>query len=177
MSAKRRRGRLTSTFQLRVCSAATRQSELNCRRRSRSKKHRVYRDRGCITALEAFLDGAVRSGGVQARSRRQGMKQLRTLQDFVQSVRPKVPNGSDLLSRYRFRRRHGYQAKSLGRRRRGAPDKAHRFCRASQRDRQPCGRGWSRGPLRVKNGKAQREQMFSAVHPTTDMAKIFGMSV
>ena len=30
-----------------------------------------------------------------------------------------------------------YQAKSSGRRCRGAPDKAHRFCRASQRDRQP----------------------------------------
>ena len=43
-----------------------------------------------------------------------------------------------------------YQAKSPGRRSRGAPDQAHRFCCASQRDRQPCRRGWSRGPLRVQ---------------------------
>jgi protein O-GlcNAc transferase len=28
-----------------------------------NKKHRVYRDRDCIVALEAFLDGAVRNGG------------------------------------------------------------------------------------------------------------------
>jgi CheY-like chemotaxis protein len=33
---------------------------------------------------------------------------------------------------------NGYQAKSPGRRSRGAPDQAHRFCCASQRDRQPC---------------------------------------
>jgi protein O-GlcNAc transferase len=29
-----------------------------------SKKHRVYRDRQCIVALEAFLEKAVRNGGV-----------------------------------------------------------------------------------------------------------------
>jgi CheY-like chemotaxis protein len=52
-------------------------------------------------------------------------------------------------------RRRGYQAKSPGRRSRGAPDKAHRFCCASQRDRQPGRRGCSGGPLRVKTGKAQ----------------------
>jgi hypothetical protein len=35
-------------------------------------------------------------------------------------------------------RRHGYQVKSPGRRSRGAADQAHRFCCASQGDRQPC---------------------------------------
>jgi hypothetical protein len=30
----------------------------------------------------------------------------------------------------------------------------------------------ARGPFRVKIGKAQCEHMFSAVHPTTDIAKI-----
>jgi hypothetical protein len=30
-----------------------------------SNKHRVYRDRDCIVALEAFLDSAVRNRGVQ----------------------------------------------------------------------------------------------------------------
>ena len=29
-----------------------------------NNKHRVYRDRDCIVALEAFLDSAVRNGGV-----------------------------------------------------------------------------------------------------------------
>jgi protein O-GlcNAc transferase len=29
-----------------------------------NNKHRIYRDRDCIVALEAFLDGAVRNGGV-----------------------------------------------------------------------------------------------------------------
>src|SRR5258706_4564021 len=55
---------------------------------------------------------------------------------------------------YRLRR-HGYQAKSPGRRSRGAPDKAHRLCGSSQRDRQPCRRGSSRGPLRVKLRRAR----------------------
>src|SRR5258708_26446906 len=32
--------------------------------------------------------------------------------------------------------------------------------------------GCLEGPVRVKTGKAQCEQMFSAVHPTTDIAKI-----
>ena len=30
---------------------------------------------------------------------------------------------------------------------------------------------------RVKTGKARLEQMFSAVHPTTDISRYFGMSV
>ena len=41
------------------------------------------------------------------------------------------------------------RTKGPGRRCRGTPDKAHRFCRASQRDRQPCRRGRSRGPIKV----------------------------
>jgi protein O-GlcNAc transferase len=42
-----------------------RRTELSAR--IASQKHRVYRDRDCILALEAFLDRAVRSGGVQLR--------------------------------------------------------------------------------------------------------------
>ena len=42
------------------------------------------------------------------------------------------------------------KTKSPGRRCRGAPDQAHRFCCASQRDRQPCRRGRSRGPFGVQ---------------------------
>jgi hypothetical protein len=30
-----------------------------------SRKHRVYRDRNCIAALEAFLDDAVRNNGAK----------------------------------------------------------------------------------------------------------------
>jgi hypothetical protein len=41
-----------------------RRTELSAR--IASQKHRVYRDRDCIIALEAFLDSAVRNGGVQA---------------------------------------------------------------------------------------------------------------
>jgi predicted O-linked N-acetylglucosamine transferase (SPINDLY family) len=32
-----------------------------------SRKHRVYRDRNCIAALEAFLDDAVRNNGAKLR--------------------------------------------------------------------------------------------------------------
>ncbi len=39
-----------------------RRSELSAR--IAEKKHRVYRDRDCIVALEAFLDSAVRKNGV-----------------------------------------------------------------------------------------------------------------
>jgi PleD family two-component response regulator len=66
-------------------------------------------------------------------------------------------------------RRHGYQAKSPGRRSRGAPDKAHRLCDSSQRDRQPCGRGSSRGPLRVKLRNTQHEEMSSALPSGADV--------
>jgi protein O-GlcNAc transferase len=38
-------------------------SELSAR--ISNNQHRVYRDRDCIVALESFLDGAVRSGGMQ----------------------------------------------------------------------------------------------------------------
>ena len=38
---------------------ATRRIELSVR--IAANKHRVYRDRDCIVALEAFLDGAVRN--------------------------------------------------------------------------------------------------------------------
>jgi len=42
------------------------------------------------------------------------------------------------------------------------------FAQSAQRDRQPCGRRRSRGPLRVKTGKAQCEHMFSALPPKAD---------
>jgi predicted O-linked N-acetylglucosamine transferase (SPINDLY family) len=41
--------------------SSAKRSEMSAR--ISSNKHRVYRDRDCIVALEAFLDGAVRSGG------------------------------------------------------------------------------------------------------------------
>jgi Response regulator receiver domain len=75
----------------------------------------------------------------------------------AKAARPDVP----VIYDHRLRRR-GYQAKSPGRRSRGAPDKAHRFCCSSQRDRQPCGRGWSRGPLRVKNQRPRQPACSSA---------------
>ena len=75
----------------------------------------------------------------------------------AKAARPDVP--VIMITAYGDR----YQAKSPGRRSRGAPDKAHRFCCASQRDRQPCRRGWSRGPLRVnryQNGVSARRPLF-----------------
>jgi predicted O-linked N-acetylglucosamine transferase (SPINDLY family) len=41
----------------------TKRTELSAR--IASKKHRIYRDRDCIAALEAFLDGAVRNNGLK----------------------------------------------------------------------------------------------------------------
>jgi protein O-GlcNAc transferase len=43
--------------------SSAKRSELSAR--ISSNKHRLYRDRDCIIALEAFLESAVRSGGVQ----------------------------------------------------------------------------------------------------------------
>jgi hypothetical protein len=54
-------------------------------------------------------------------------------------------------------------AESPGRRRRGAPDQAHRFCRASHRDRQPRGKGG------VIVGRRTSELM-SALRPKTNVA-------
>ena len=42
---------------------ATRRAELSVR--MANNKHRVYRDEQCITALETFLDGVVRSDAVK----------------------------------------------------------------------------------------------------------------
>jgi predicted O-linked N-acetylglucosamine transferase (SPINDLY family) len=47
--------------------SSAKRSEMSAR--ISSNKHRVYRDRDCIVALEAFLDSAVRNGGVQPRDR------------------------------------------------------------------------------------------------------------
>jgi predicted O-linked N-acetylglucosamine transferase (SPINDLY family) len=43
--------------------SSAKRSELSAR--ISNNKHRLYRDRDCIVALEAFLDSAVRNGGVQ----------------------------------------------------------------------------------------------------------------